>query len=355
VTLNPDMVRLAREARGMTQSELAEAAGVQQGTVSKAENGLIDLDPARIEALAAALHYPTDLLGAAAQPEAVLALFNRKLKTTPAPKVRAAQARVNLARLHLSRLLDGVHLEHDYTFPQLDLDELEGDIERAAQIVRRAWRLPMGPIRNLTAAVEAAGGIVAELDFGAVQIDAAAQWPLGDRPYFFVRPSLPPDRYRFNLAHEIGHMVLHDAPDPDLEDQAHAFAGALLVPADEFRPQIPSRLTLAMLIELKMYWGVSMAMLVMRASQMGAITERQKRSYFQMANARGIRKVEPGKLSPEKPTLLTKIVNAHLNDMGYTPAELSRVTLLHEDELRSWLLPSEPTREGVDRGLRVVR
>ncbi|MEA2393281.1 MAG: hypothetical protein QOJ82_1172, partial [Solirubrobacteraceae bacterium] len=167
MTLNPDMVRLAREARGMTQNELADAANMQQGTVSKAENGLLNLDPSRVAVLAAALHYPADLLCAPAHAEAVLALFNRKLKTTPSPKVRAAQARVNLARLHLSRLLDGVHLEHDYSFPQLDLDELEGDVERAAQTVRRTWRLPMGPIRNLTNAVEAAGGIIAELDFGA--------------------------------------------------------------------------------------------------------------------------------------------------------------------------------------------
>jgi Zn-dependent peptidase ImmA (M78 family)/DNA-binding XRE family transcriptional regulator len=354
VTINPDMVRLAREARAMTQAELADAAGVQQGTVSKVENGLIELEPERVDALARALRYPVDLLNAPAHPEAVLALFHRKLRTTPAAKVKAAQARVNLARLHLSKLLEGVELEHAYTFPQLDLDELEGDIETAAQTVRRAWRLPMGPVRNLTAAVEAAGGIIAELDFGALQIDAAAQWPRGDRPYFFMRPGLSPDRYRFNLAHEVGHMVLHDAPDPNLEDQAHAFAGALLVPAEELRPQLPSRLTLAAMLELKLYWGVSMAMLVMRSSQIGAITERQKRSYFQMANARGVRKVEPGKLRPEQPSLIQKVLATHMRDLGYSTSELSRVALLEEDELRAWLLPGDASRQAGERGLRVV-
>jgi Zn-dependent peptidase ImmA (M78 family)/transcriptional regulator with XRE-family HTH domain len=355
VSLNPDMVRLAREARGMTQTELADVAGVQQGTVSKVENGLIELEPERIDALAGALHYPAELLCAPAHAEAVLALFNRKLRTTPTGKVRAAQARVNLARLHLSRLMEGVELEHDHTFPQLDLDALEGDVEVAAQTVRRAWRLPMGPVKNLTAAVEAAGGIVAGLDFGALQIDAAAQWPRADRPYFFVRPELPPDRYRFNLAHEIGHMVLHDAPDPNLEDQAHAFAGALLVPADEFRPQIPARLTLAALLELKLYWGVSMAMLVMRGSQIGVISDRQKRSYFQMVNARGIRKVEPGGLTPERPSVVNKVISTHVDEMGYTPSELSRVALLREDEFREWLMPGRPSRLGMAGGLRVVR
>lgn len=352
--VNAEMVRLAREAREMTQKELADAAGVQQGTISKVENGLIELDDQRLEAIAQALRFPIDLFRVATQPEeAVLALFNRKLATTPASKRRAAQARVNLTRFQLSRLLQGVDVEHSYTFPTFDLDELDGDIEYAAQLVRRAWRLPMGPVKNLTARIEAAGGIVAELDFGTLKIDAAAQWPAGDRPYFFVRPGLTPDRYRFNLAHEVGHMVLHDVPNPTLEDEAHTFAGALLVPADEFRPQIPPKLSLAALVELKQYWGVSMAMLVMRAAQIGAITDRQKRSYFQMANSRGLRTREPGHVAAENPTIVEGVIAAHLVEMGYTPGELSRVVMLCEDEFRARFLRDATPQ--IRTTLRVVR
>jgi Zn-dependent peptidase ImmA (M78 family) len=325
-------MRLAREARGWTQGDLAKNSGVPQGTISKAENGLLELDDDRLEAIAAALGYPPKLLQIDAHAEAVPRLFNRKLKTTPAGELRAAQARVNLARLHLSRLMDGVDVEHELVFPTLDLDELDGDIEQAAQLVRRTWRLPMGPVRDLTAAVEAAGGIIAELNFGTKKIDAAAQWPRGGVPYFFVRPGLPPDRYRFNLAHEIGHMVLHHVPDPKREDEAHHFAGALLVPAAELRPQIPTKLNLAELYELKHYWGVSMAMLVMRAAQIGAITERQKRSYFQMANARGMRNSEPGQLPTETPKLIGSVVAAYVEQMGYSPAEVSQVALMSETE-----------------------
>lgn len=345
-SVNPEMVRLARESLELTQQDLADRAGVQQGTISKVENGLIELEPERVDALARALGCPIELLQVEEQPEAVLALFNRKLKTTPIGSVRAAQARVNLTRLQLSRMLQGVEVEHTYRFPRLDLDELDGDVERAAQIVRRTWRQPTGPIRSLTALVEAAGGVVTELDFGSVKIDAAAQWPVGDRPFFFMRPGLTGDRYRFNLAHEIGHMVLHDVPDPALEDQAHHFAGALLVPADELRPQIPMKLNLGTLLELKLHWGVSMAMLVMRGSQIGAITERQKRSFFQMVNARGMRSREPGRIPLENPTVVTNVVEAYLHGMGYTPAELSRVALLNEGEFRRRYMPPA--------GLRVV-
>lgn len=348
--INAAVLRLAREARDMTQADLAEASGIPQGTISKVENGLLELDDRKVSALADALAYPLELLKVDPDAQAVLALFNRKLLTTPAGKRRTAEARVNLARLHLSRLLTGVNVNAPYPFPKLDLENFDGDIEEAAALVRTAWRLPMGPIRNLTATLEAAGGIVATLDFGSLKIDAASQWPLGDRPYFFLRPGLPGDRLRFNLAHEIGHMVLHELPDPEQEMQAHTFAGALLVPAPELRAQIPRRITLAALLELKLYWKVSMAAIVMRGAQIGAITERQKRSFFQMVNARGMRHVEPGKIPPEEPRTVASVVDTHLDTMGYSPDELGRVALLRPDEL---LGQFAPRRLGARR-LRVV-
>lgn len=331
--LNAEIVRLAREARGMTQAELAEAAGVQQGTVSKVEHGLIELDDVKAQSLARALRYPFELLTVDPNTQAVLALFNRKLLTTPAGQRKQAEARVNLARLHLSRLLRGVELEHPYVFPRIDLEAVDHDIEEAALLIRRAWRLPMGPIKNLTAVVEAASGVVTTLDFGSLKIDAASQWPPGDRPYFFMRPGLPGDRWRFNLAHEVGHMVLHGLPAPEHEEQAHEFAGALLMPANELRAQLPSRITLAALLELKLFWRVSMAAIVMRGSQIGAISERQKRTFFQMVNARGLRRTEPGDIAREEPTTIRSVVDAHVDQMGYSTLQLAQVALLNEDEM----------------------
>lgn len=331
---NPNMVRLARESRGFAQKDLAARAGLVQGFISKVENGLLALEGDRLAAVARAVGYPVELLVADEALEAVDALFHRRLRTTPAGELRKAQAKINVLRIQLHRLLEGIALETPHTFPRLDLDELDGDIEEAARLVRRHWRLPMGPVANVTATIEAAGGIVMIQDFGTAKVDAASQWPSGDRPYFFVRPGIGGERQRLNLAHEVAHMVLHSVPAPELEDQAHRFAGALLVPAAEFRPQIGVRLTLARLFELKQYWKVSMQALVMRASALGAITDRQKRSFFQTISARGYRKREPGELPQEQPRIVSAVLDTHLHGHRYTIAELSRVAMVGEQEFR---------------------
>ena len=90
----------------------------------------------------------------------------------------------------------------------MDLAEF-GTPEKIATLVRQMWNLLPGPIGNLTRAIEAAGGLVLKCDFGTSKLDAFAQWPSGMPPLFFVNKSAPADRYRYTLAHEIGHIVMH--------------------------------------------------------------------------------------------------------------------------------------------------
>uniref|UniRef100_UPI000A5CA4A8 ImmA/IrrE family metallo-endopeptidase n=1 Tax=Vibrio campbellii TaxID=680 RepID=UPI000A5CA4A8 len=71
-------------------------------------------------------------------------------------------------------------------------------------------------------------------------IDAMSQRIDGMPVLFFVNVNAPADRLRHTLAHELGHMVLHTitfADDDEMEQEADAFAGAFLVPADEIRTQ----------------------------------------------------------------------------------------------------------------------
>ena len=53
------------------------------------------------------------------------------------------------------------------------------------------------------------------------------------------------DRSRFDAAHELGHLVLHspeEAGSKDAETQAHQFAAAFLMPADDIADDLPSRM-----------------------------------------------------------------------------------------------------------------
>ena len=78
-------------------------------------------------------------------------------------------------------------------------------------MLRRAWRLPTGRVDDVTALVEAAGGVVLRVDFGTDAASAALLAPLGESRLWFVinTQETAGDRARLTLAHELGHAVMH--------------------------------------------------------------------------------------------------------------------------------------------------
>jgi Zn-dependent peptidase ImmA (M78 family)/DNA-binding XRE family transcriptional regulator len=346
---NGDLVALAREARGLTQTELARRACVGQGTVSKLENGLLEQPSEEaIARLAGALRYPPEFFFQNEPLASVGGLmFRRRLSLSP-KRLRKLEADLNVVRLQVQALLRGIEIQADRALPRLDLEDY-GSPSEAARMLRAAWRLPGGPVRDLTATIESAEAIVIALDFGTSKADAAHQWPPGRPAFFFVNTTTPGDRLRFSLAHELGHAVLHHTPTPDPETEANLFAGELLMPGREIKPMLAQGLTFSKLAELKRHWRVSMAALIMRAHQLGAITDRQRRSWFQRLSQRGWRTTEPVQIPREQPRILSEILQIHARDHGYGIAELARLARADVDDLRQRLpLPDA-------RGLHVVR
>jgi Zn-dependent peptidase ImmA (M78 family) len=328
---NHEMVTLAREARDMTQATLADRSGLSQPTISKIEHGVLDLGEEHINAFARALGYPpTFFLRSEHQYGSGTVCHHRKRQSMPIQKLRQIHATMNIMRMATTDLLRGVEIEAQQRFPRMDLDDY-GSVEEIAQLVRRTWQLPLGPVKNLTASIEAAGGIVVPCEFGTDKLDAMSQRPTNQPPFFFVSANAPGDRLRWNLAHELGHIIMHDAPAPDQEQEANRFAAEFLMPGKEIRPEL-ERLTLPMLAELKRYWKVAMQALIMRAHDLGQITDRQKRSFFMRFNQLGYRKTEPVTIQREEPTLLRRVVDFHRTEHGYSDADLSQAARLLPDE-----------------------
>lgn len=331
---NHEMVTLAREARGMTQAKLAERSGLSQPTISKIEHGVLDLGEEHVEAFSRALGYPlTFFLRSEYQYGAGTVCHHRKRQSMPIQKLRQIHATMNIMRMATADLLRGIEIEAQQRFPRMDHDDY-GSVEEIARLVRSTWQLPLGPIKNLVASVEAAGGLVVPCEFGTDKLDAISQRPANQPPFFFVSASAPGDRLRWNLAHELGHIIMHDAPAPDQETEANRFAAEFLMPGKEIRPDVEG-LTLPKLAELKRYWKVSMQALIMRAHDLGAISDRQKRSFFTRFSQLGYRKTEPVTIPREEPTLIRRVVDFHRTEHGYTDADLSRAARLSQQEFRA--------------------
>src|SRR2546428_12825632 len=109
------------------------------------------------------------------------------------------------------------------------------------------------------------------------QRDAFSTWAGGDgsTPVIVVTATTEGDRRRFSVAHELGHLVLHQVPQGSphgLERQADMFAEEFLLPAAAMREALVPPVTLTTLADLKGHWGVSLQALIRRARTLERIT-----------------------------------------------------------------------------------
>jgi Zn-dependent peptidase ImmA (M78 family)/DNA-binding XRE family transcriptional regulator len=347
--LNPEVLIVARESRGCTQKDLADAAGVTQGLISKAERGVATLSERHIAAIADLLGYPVRLFYEAGRVREVgsACLYHRKRKTLPAKVLTKLDARMYIRNLNVINLLDGLDIEGDRIFHTMDPDEYGGDPVEIARALRTAWRVPDGPIPNLTALIESAGGIVLFEDFGHRKLFGMSCWTKRGHPLFFLNSSVSTDDLRWTMAHELGHLTMHATPpDGDPEDQADAFAGEFLAPIARFKPDA-RKLSFDRLPQLKAYWGLSMKGVIKRARVVGAIDTKAATRLYKQHSARGYNAAEPYPLKSERSTLVDAAINVHLREHGYSKDQLAEAALLTPQEFVRDFLKEAPVAKEI--------
>lgn len=328
---NPRMLMLAREARGLGQADIAARLKVNQGTISRMEGGVVAITQAVLEGYSRELGFPQAFFCQwepvhGTGTEAFHQMYRRR-QALPAKALKQVEAHVNIIRMHLARLLNAVESTATTGIPSLDIDDFDGRADRVAEAVRAAWRLPTGPIDNVTQLIENAGGLVVRMDFGTDLVDATSIRYANVPPLFFVNDRLLGDRLRFTLAHELAHMVMHSGvPAPTMEDEADSFAAEFLMPARDIAPSL-NRIDLRKAAVLKPFWKVSMASLIYRAKTLGKLSDTQyRRLWMQMGSAR-IRTREPEELDVpiETPRLHKELVELHLNTLHYSPMQVAEL------------------------------
>lgn len=356
------MLTLAREARALTQAELATMLSIGQGTLSKYETGVLGPPDNYIPTLGNALGYPASFFYEAEQPYGFPPFHFRRRKKLSAKALGRINAEMNIRRMHIKRLAISFELKSNKSIPEIDVDEFQGktkrrpDIEDIARTVREGWMLPRGPIANMVKIIEDHGGIVVPCNFQSDLIDAISQRVDGMPVLFFVNVNAPADRVRFTLAHELGHMVLHTITlkdDDEMEDEADHFAGAFLLPEDEVRPQL-RRFDLRHLANMKGHWRVSMQAIAYRAARLRLITPYQNKMFWIEMGKLGYRKREPNEPRKEIPTLLRQMVEFHKQKLGYSPTDLAELLRLSPTDCEVMYGPEffEPPRKPT---LRIVQ
>ena len=308
-------VKQARELSRITQTQIADAAGVNQSTIARIESDRMPFPPA-------------DLLNSIAQQTGVAVGFFSRKPMEPLPegslnyraRAKPAVGAQRQALQYAALLVEQTQtMSQRLSLPKLQLPSGE-DPSNLAQATRNTLRIkPNTPVPHLINHLERHGVLVLGLPLKLEKIDAFSAWTEieGPRPFLGLSNGCPGERTRYSVAHELGHLVMHKGLDgriQNLEDEANQFAAEFLLPEEAMRHILNRNFTISQAVQLKKRWRVSIQAIVRRARDLAIISDRRYRDLFTQISTRGWRKAEPVEIKLERPRSFRKMA-----EMLYKP------------------------------------
>jgi len=209
-------------------------------------------------------------------------------------------ARISLPTLKIIQLR-----EEAIQYMNHSQDDRKAQIQYVAKLARERLNLEQTTNENLMFWIEKSGVYVFEKAIGE-GIDAYSLWTKEDRPFIILgnikRSAV---RRNFDIAHELGHLLLHyrlefinlDRKEHKaIENEANLFAGAFLLPEEEFTQdmQAISQLTNPdQYLDLKNKWKTSLQVLGYRVADLGLMDAKARRNFYAAMHRRGYLEREP--------------------------------------------------------------
>ncbi|WP_405171284.1 XRE family transcriptional regulator [Paenibacillus sp. FSL H8-0280] len=214
-------------------------------------------------------------------------------------------------------------------------DDRTTQIHYVAHLARQRLNMEPSTNENLIFRIEKSGVYVFEKAIGE-EIDAYSLWTRNDRPFIILgnikRSAV---RRNFDIAHELGHLLLHyrlefvnlDRKEHKLiENEANLFAGAFLLPEEEFSSdmnEITYKTNPDQYLDLKNKWKTSLQVLGYRAAHLGMMEAKDHRNFYAAMHRRGYLEKEPfdREIPLQKPmrikTIIDLLSNKGLVDIRY--------------------------------------
>jgi Zn-dependent peptidase ImmA (M78 family)/transcriptional regulator with XRE-family HTH domain len=337
--LIPSRLRDARKVLRLSQGELGALVGVTRQSISAYEHGDKVPEPATFQKIADALRQPVSFFTASDGPTfgESSTRFYRKFG---ADTVRRNDACAVMGDWFVQTVR---YLENFVKFPPVSLPEARDapngysieEIDEIAQDLRRQWGLGAGPISNVLALLESKGLAVCRYEMEFENVEAFSFWN-GSRPFIFMASDKEAGvRLRYDLAHELGHLILHRWVEQEelenktrlkqVESDANRFASAFLLPKTSFPSEVYTT-KLDAFLPLKERWKVSIQAMVYRCHDLEMIDADQALNLYKQISFRKWRKREPlddpRRIPLEQPRLLRRAIELVLERGRRQPDEI---------------------------------
>jgi len=348
----PGRLRQARIVRGLTMQELADKIGVTRQSVSQYELGLSNPSPAVLRKIIMTLNFPRGFFYKPMRIKKVPSgtAFYRSYATAKKKGKNQIEERYELF-IEICEYLSQYINFQEANIPNFDKLNLRDnisieEIEGIANEVRSYWGLGLGPISNVTLLLEKHGFFITRNAINEQDVDGFSNME-GKRPFIFLSSDKEcAVRTRFDVAHELGHIILHQGIEQEdlmdkkyvkkIENQANRFAAAFLLPRESFINEVYST-SIDHFVSLKERWKVSIAAMVMRCQDVGLSSESQILYLQKQISQRRWRKREPldDVLAPENPVLIKQAFELLLEKKVLTAHQILEDLQLPIEEIES--------------------
>ena len=322
-----EKLRLARTFHGMTLAELGNELSTSRQYMQRLET---DSDtsptPDLVKALSEVLKVEETFFFERIDEVREDQGHFRKLQTTPLHLRSTVLAYGTIFNL-MVRYLEN-HLELPaVNIPKVEVSSRE-EIERAAESCRKKWGVGLdAPIQNVTRTLECAGIVVTTFAGVSEKIDAFSL--VRGRPVIVRNTDKDStSRARFDLAHECGHLVMHDGivtGDPETEGEANTFASAFLLPRSAFVREFPKARNIDWggIFDMKKRWGTSVQALIRRAYDLGLLSPVQYRNANVYISRMQWKKNEPLEPLSEVPEIIPASLRYLQEEEGISLADVA--------------------------------
>lgn len=332
--MNNKQLTFAREFRGYSQTELSNSIqGLSQSNLSKFEKGFGVLSDEIQKKIINFLDFPEEFFNR--KINSVIENANyRKRATVSKTKILKFENKCRIVGYVIDEFSESIEWP-DFTLSPLNVDDGFSP-EYVANYTRRFLKLGRDePVRNIYSLLESSGIILYEID-DLEKFDGVSFITDKGFPIIIVNKNFSNDRKRFTIAHELGHVLMHNENNfpissyRDKEKEANLFASEFLMPQESIKNTLRS-LRINDLGDLKSYWLTSMASIIRRAKDLKGIDENRYKYFLIEMSRNGFTKKEPIEVFIDKPTCLKNAINIFKNDLVYSFDDFIRFTSLPKD------------------------
>ena len=312
-----ERLRRFRLARGMSLNDLEAAIGgfVSKQALSKYERGKMQPKAMALNRIAAALGVKSAQLWGEPGYHIEWVAYRKRTRMgkKEQEKLQGFVAEVLEKRILLQERI-GECNSLEFPIQGFPVRKLK-DAEQSALMLREQWNLGIDPLANLVGVLEDHFIHIIEVDASETFDGISAVVRDNDKNLLAAaiatRQGISGDRYRLNMAHELGHLTLKLSGDIDVEEAACRFRAAFLVPAEQLYREVGekrSHIQLEELLYLKRRYGMSIQAILFRLKDLRIITASHYRRWCMDINKLGWKKQEPIEIPPEKPERFHQLV-----------------------------------------------